>query len=643
MKGLLSALSRFSIGIQRFLANARARRWPVIAIQLIVAGAFTLLIAQFNLDYIEALTFDLRMRLRPSHSPSGHVELVLMDQRTVEAVGGLPGYRQYHQALEVILKQKPAAVVVVPALTRGGDVEDDKNILEASPEGPPSDAEALAKLVTDYPHFYQLTYKFKLAGQVEDYKLAPPFDNVRTLSFSKSADGTLFARDGVTRRTIVTYQEQPLGALYLAGLVTDHALTPEMIRGQFDVYDSRQVYIDYARPGTLSTTKMEQVIRADVPADRFTGKIVLIGEDFDKTMKSYVSTPYSRDPRSMTALELHGHALDTFIRNSAPIRAPDWIRLALIAIIAFLTIRIVLNEHPLKGLTDLLVMTGTFVISSYLIFCFSGLLIPMAHPLLAIFLCYYFFIPYRLIMENRRSWEYYQKNQLLKQVEELKTNFISMMSHDLKTPIARIQGMADVITKDTNQLSSPQLEAVDHIRSSSEDLHRFINSILNYARIESEGVQLHLHARDINEVVKEVVRKHDFLAKLKHITVETSLEPLFPIKVDPDLIRQVISNVVENAIKYSPEHSRVRVSTQEIEGFVRVQVEDSGQGIPADELPNIFMKFFRSKNAKSSAIKGSGLGLYLAKYFVELHKGQISAQSTPGKGSTFTVDLPLGN
>src|SRR6185312_9436764 len=260
---------------------------------------------------------------------------------------------------------------------------------------------------------------------------------------------------------------------------------------------------------------------------------------------------------------------------------------------------------------------------------------------LAIFLCYYFFIPYRLIVESRRSWEYFQKHKLLSEVEQLKTNFIGMMSHDLKTPLARIQGMTDIIQKDTNPISSQQHEALDTIKQSSEDLLKFISTILNYAKIESQGVELHFQSRDINEILKEVIKKHEFLARLKHIQLIAELEPLFSTKSDPELLRQVFSNLVENAIKYSPEKSKVLISSEEVDGNIVVQIADQGMGIPADELSNIFMKFFRSKYAKSSPIKGSGLGLYLAKYFVELHQGRITCESTPGQGSTFTVELPI--
>ena len=216
-----------------------------------------------------------------------------------------------------------------------------------------------------------------------------------------------------------------------------------------------------------------------------------------------------------------------------------------------------------------------------------------------------------------------------------------MMSHDLKTPIARIQGMTEVILKDDVTLSSTQREAVDTIRSSSNDLLKFINSILQYGRIESQGVELNRQSKDINQLLEDVIKKHEFLAKVKRIRIKTELEPMFPVPVDPDLIKQVLSNLIENAIKYSPEDSEVEVRSREEGDCVVVEVKDQGMGIPAEDLPNIFMKFYRSQNVKTSTIKGTGLGLYLAQYFAQLHNGQITVTSEAGQGTVFKVNLPI--
>lgn len=619
----------------------KTRTWATLIFRAAFALAFSFLLVQLKLDFLDSYLYDLRFRLRPFATVSGDVEIVMVDQKTVEHFKRIPGYDDHAAVVRTLLAHNPKAVIYVTPLIKAGDSEEEEGRALAAPSGTVEQGRELAQLLVDSNRGYQMTDRLFLKGESGQNKLPAPFDRVPLLAGPKTADLNLFAKDGVTRRVLVDYQGEPLGHAQMAAEFNPDIKDLGNLKGKFEVYETNQLFIDFQRNGSFATTKFEDFIRQSVDPKRFEGKLVLIGDDLGKSLKSYVRTPFSRDPSAMTLTEMQANMFDTFIRNSAPHEAPGWVNLLLTGIISIFTVHVVLTLRPLKGMGLLMIAAGILTVVGFVAFWPLKIILPMAHPYLAIFLCYYFFIPYRLIVENRRSWEYQQKNRLLSQVEELKTNFISMMSHDLKTPIARIQGMTEVIMKDPVTLSHGQREALDHIRSSNEDLLRFINSILNYARIESQGVELHCQARDINEILEEVVRKHEFLAKVKRIQLITEIEPLFPIQVDPDLIRQVFSNLVENAIKYSPEDSKVLITSEEMNGFVRIQVSDQGAGIPAEDLPHIFMKFFRSSAAKSSPIKGSGLGLYLAKYFIELHKGSILVESSAGQGSTFTVDLPL--
>jgi signal transduction histidine kinase len=201
--------------------------------------------------------------------------------------------------------------------------------------------------------------------------------------------------------------------------------------------------------------------------------------------------------------------------------------------------------------------------------------------------------------------------------------------------------MTDVVLQDPTPLSPRQHEAMTTLAKSSQELLEFVSSILNLGRIESKELKLHMASRDPNALLTEVVEKLDYFARSKQISIKAELEPVFSLKMDADLMRQVFTNLIENAIKYSPENSSILITSEEADGRIVIQVSDQGQGIPEDELPYVFEKFYRSKNAKSSSIKGSGLGLYLAKYFVELHRGSLSVDSQTGEGSTFSVELPL--
>jgi signal transduction histidine kinase len=584
-------------------------------------------LTRIEIPSIEYYLYDLRTVLRPSPTPSGHVEIISINKDTIQIFGTTPGLSHHQELIQKLSKVKPAAMIYILDLTK-------------SPAN--MKAEDFADRVASVPNFYQSAPGLETKNDESSRpKLDPPFHNIQVAVLpKKSTDTKLFAMDGITRRMFISYQDLPTFHVFSAAQFNDDLNDPAKIRGQFELYDSKQVMIDFAKPGSFAVTKFEDILRDNVDLKRFENKIVLIGDDLGLSHDDYIYSPYLRNIDSTTTTEMHANIFDTLIRNSAPVKAPDWINLLFTIIISVLTVHVVLTLKPLKGILILLGTAAGFTALSYFAFWPFGVWLDMAHPYLAIFLCYYFFIPYRLIVENRKSWEYQQKHKLLSEVETLKTNFIGMMSHDLKTPLARIQGMTEMISTDPTPLSSHQREGLDTIKQSSEDLLKFISTILNYAKIESEGLELHLQAKDVNQLLKDVVKKHEFLAKLKHIQLITELEPLFSIQIDPELMRQVFSNLVENAIKYSPENSKVLISSEEVDGKVVVQIADQGIGIPSDELSNIFMKFFRSKHAKASPIKGSGLGLYLAKYFVELHQGTITAESAQGLGSTFTVELP---
>jgi len=596
-------------------------------LRLVLACAMGVFISQLKLDSWEAGLYDLRIRLLPESSPSGQIEMILVTSETVEKLKGQPTAKDQALMLMNLEDEQPLAVLYTP------------NLEEL--QGSYIERKAFAEETQKFSNLFVISQEQEMKGEEGKLKLSAPLNSIELFAGPRTADTFVLAQDEVSRRMLITYQGRQRLHPYIASLVNPEVSDSKNIRGNFEFFDSEQVYIRYRKAGTYPRTSFEDVMTGKFPKGHFKNKIILIGNDHGGSVREYVKTPFSRDAKAMTLVELHANMLDTLIKNDGSVPAPPWLNVIITLLISILTVHVLFTMKPVKSLS-ILVVTGILLLLFGAVgFWPAGYWIKMAHPFLAIFLCYYFFIPYRLIIENRRSWEYYQKNKLLSQVEELKGNFISMMSHDLKTPLARIQGMTDVILKDSQPLSSQQREAVDTIRHSGDDLLKFINAILNYSRIESQGVELHMQSRDVNSLLKDVIRKHEFLAKVKRIPIEFESEPLFPIQVDPELMKQVFSNLIENAIKYSPEESQVRVHSEEKDGKVIVTVVDQGPGIPQDEVNNIFMKFFRSKNAKSSPIKGSGLGLYLAKYFTELHQGRLFVESTYGKGSTFTVELPL--
>jgi len=616
--------------------NTKYTQWAQFSFKVFLAIVAGLLVSSFKLEFIESYLYDLRTRAKAvfdaNEIKNTPIALVLITTKTVERYQGFPQYKDHAEFLAKLYNYQPQ-YILYDFKSREGELRDT----------PGTDEEKIlfAKTALEFPRLHILTDDTEMKGEAGRLKLKEPLHDLDVATSGKAADFTLFAKDGVNRRLMFTYQNQKLLPLTAASYYNPEIQNLEKIRGLFDVLDSQQVYVRYHKKNSFPIYHFEDIIDQKIPLDVLKNKLVIIGKDTGRSNLEYVMTPFSREVTAMTSSEYYANSLQTLIDNNAPIRLPNAVNLFLTVLISLLIVYTVLSLKPAKGLILILITFLSLSLIAFILFIGFGIWIDLAHPFLAIFLCYYFFIPYRLIKESRRSWEYYQKNKLLSQVEELKTNFISMMSHDLKTPIARIQGMTEVISKDIQPLSTPQREAVDTIQSSADELLKFINSILQYGRIESQGLELHKQSKDVNQVLKDVIKKHEFLAQVKKIKMNSQLEPLFPTQIDPDLIRQVFSNLLENAIKYSHIDSVVEISSREEDQYIIVTFKDHGVGIPSEDLPNIFMKFFRSHNAKTSTIKGSGLGLYLAHYFTELHKGKITVQSQAGTGSVFTVKLPV--
>lgn len=593
-------------------------------------------ISSLKLDYLESYIYDFRVATKGylglSKITSPNISIVLIDTKTVERFKGYPSFNDHSVFLNRLKNLEPKFVIY-------DFREDNGELLDF--DGPNQDKLKFSSATKLFPDFYVATNDLEMKGTVNKLRLKAPLQEINFTPCPRTSDVNLYARDSVSRRLMISYQDQTMLQPIIASYYNHNITDANSIQGSFDLLDSKQAYIAFHPNGSFPTYKFEDIYDGKIPAKIFDGQILLVGMDTGRSSKDYAMTPFSREVTSMTSTELQANIFQTLIDNNSPVKVPQPINTALTVLISMLTVYVVLALKPSRGLVIIGSMLGTIALLGTILLAVFNIWIDLAHPFLAIFLCYYFFIPYRLIIENRRSWEYIQKNKLLQQVEELKTNFISMMSHDLKTPIARIQGMTEVILQDEVSLSSVQREAVDTIKGSSDDLLKFINSILQYGRIESQGIELHKVSKDINLLLQDVIKKHEFLARVKKIKIKTELEPMFPVQIDVDLMKQVFSNLIENAIKYSHDESEVIIRSKEDGDKVLVVIEDHGVGIPAEDLPNIFMKFFRSHNVKTSTIKGTGLGLYLANYFVELHKGKILVTSEADKGSVFSVALPL--
>jgi PAS domain S-box-containing protein len=227
-------------------------------------------------------------------------------------------------------------------------------------------------------------------------------------------------------------------------------------------------------------------------------------------------------------------------------------------------------------------------------------------------------------------------------VEKLKTDFVSTVSHELRTPLAAIYGAALTLRRDDVLLGEPQRNGLlEVIASESDRLARIVNDILWASRLESGGMQASIERCDGVEIARSVVEAaRHYVPPSIELTL-TAPEDLPPIAADADKTRQVLTNLVDNAVKYSPDGGRVAVDVSRVDGRLRFVVRDEGLGVPPAEHRRIFEKFYRLDPDLTRGVGGTGLGLYISRELLELMGGRIWVESSGTGGSTFVAELPI--
>lgn len=227
-----------------------------------------------------------------------------------------------------------------------------------------------------------------------------------------------------------------------------------------------------------------------------------------------------------------------------------------------------------------------------------------------------------------------------KELNQLKTHFLSMASHEFRTPLTTIQLSSNLLKRYGGKMGDEKrAEECAVIERAVMRMTTLLNDVLMIAKGEAGKVELNRERVNILELCQQVVDTYKLLSDGTHTVTITFSGDFVPILVDPKLLHHVFSNLLSNAIKYSPKGGTIAVQVKQTPERVLWQVTDQGMGIPADELPHLFEVFHRAKNAAS--IQGTGLGLSIVKQFVELHGGTITVNSVENQGTTFLITLPV--
>jgi signal transduction histidine kinase len=598
----------------------------VASVLAIVIGANLL---QLPFDGLRSTLFDAASRASAWRPRSLPMALVAYDDASSRRFGDpdrIP-VAVLVATVHNVVRDGPRAVLVLGAV-------DDRSYRN-------DELEALAQAFAPYPDVY--------VGFTDDGALGRSIPGMgrlagRYLPAIVSKDTYSYGADSVSRRVFLSIEGFPtaFGAIACGGLASlgdwNDCLRANRATARGA---SWQTFVDWrATEAGTSRHSMETVLESRFPEGTFRDRYVLVGRSLSAPRdRDFVRTPLAKSTATTSVLEAAAQGLATLVERAGIGSAPTALVWLLTFVFSIVTTNVALTATPQRA-TALAALGAVLLLAiAALSFLLLRRWVDVVHPALAIVVGYYFVLPYRLFDEYQKRWHYQEKSEFMAELEELKSNFLSLISHDLKTPIARIQGAAERLLAEKAPPERVEKTLKSVVRT-TEELTEYIEAILDLARVESGALPIHKASKDLNKTVKAVIEEKSPMAREKNIGIELDLEPLFAARYDEKLIRRVVANLVENAIKYSPAETSIRVVTREEGERLRLEVRDQGRGIAPDEQERVFEKFYRSREANTESVRGAGLGLYLVRYFVELHGGTVSLESNVGAGSTFTVSLP---
>lgn len=600
---------------------------------------FVTILFQYPLASLESIFYDLKIRWDFGTKPTPEIVIVTMDEESDDYLGDTYPYTYatHSRFLQRLISSKPKIV----------------NYLSRMPEATSEDIPYFESFSKELKRYSSEGGKINFGTELDATvgEILPP-EGLREFNYSLAQiniDNNTFSKDDVVRRAIFNVSGEE--SLHLATanqyrhLMGKNTLNVPDVLGAYynDEADANFVLFRYASSPIYSdfkykTIPFHRVLVGNFNPEIFKDKVVLIGPNYISQRDNFYLTPFNQEEYKAPKLIIHANIIDSFIQNKTIKMIPRVVSNVMAFVLGIILSILISRLKPKDGLIITILMLISILLISYLLFVLLGFWLYTAHLVVTVFVVYYIWIPFRAIGEYQRRFAIQEEAKILKKVEKLKQNFLSLMSHDLKTPVAKIAGVADNLYHQNS--NNPEIrEKSQLIIDSTKELNKFISSILDLTKIESSNFGLNKVSKDVNSIVETVVKDLSFSSAQKEVTVKKELSPLYPIQIDVTLITRVISNLVENAIKYSGQKSVVTVKTWDDDKWVYIEISDNGAGIPPEELSNIFEKFYRIKNDANHSIKGTGLGLYLVKYFVELHGGTISVESIVGKETKFLVKL----
>jgi signal transduction histidine kinase len=399
----------------------------------------------------------------------------------------------------------------------------------------------------------------------------------------------------------------------------------------------------YGPPGTIPTVPYARALQEADTID-FKDKVVFIGysDTSPQNQGDFYNTVFTQpDGRDLSGVEIAATAFANLMENM-PVE-PIGFGADMLTIVVFgIALGMICSLlGPLLAALCAVVISLLYLGFAAYQFTTAGIWLPVMIPIAVQ-------APFAFTVAV--LWKYYEArktevaHERLREVDRLKSLFLSQVSHELRAPLTSIQGFVEnMLDGMTGELKGKQREYLHRMRENTERLTRMITNLLDLSRIESGTQRVDRVPWRLFELVEEVIRQFEPMAKAKRVTLELACEdPTLQILADHDKFVQILTNLVDNAIKFTPAGGQVAVSlARSYPNRAVLTVADSGVGIPAEAMDNLFEPFYQAPQGSAATAKGLGLGLSIVKSLVEGHGGTISVTSELGRGSEFRILLPV--
>lgn len=227
----------------------------------------------------------------------------------------------------------------------------------------------------------------------------------------------------------------------------------------------------------------------------------------------------------------------------------------------------------------------------------------------------------------------------IRKLEKMRSDFVANVSHELKTPLTSIKGFVETLLEEALEDKENIRRFLQIIQDNANRLDTLVNDLLDLSYLESKEIALEKKEADIRELTEDILAGFKSQLKKKNIAANNDLSTDLIIRADKDKIRQVLVNLIDNAIKFNRENGTIKIYNEDSKDKIKFLIEDSGIGIPPKDIPRIFERFYRVDKARSRQLGGTGLGLSIVKHIIELHAGTVGVESAEGLGSKFWFTL----